>query len=492
MKNTLEISNWIQGTTLLAFYSLRRVLGRAPAPRGLAYFAQPQPQPQALFGAELAVRLYESSPLGVCLADRAGRCLYANAAYLEITGLTHEQARGARWSGSLHPDDRERVNAEWLDAVLARQAFQAEVRVRRPDGGVVWARLHGSTAQGEGGTSATLLLVDDITERKAAESVLSRSEDALFAEKERAQVTLDSIGDAVLVTDLAGNVTYLNLEAVNLTGWSREDATGQPLETVFQIVDGATRNAAQNPAERAIAEDSTVGLAIGCVLLRRDGTEVEIEDSAAPIHDRDGAVTGAVIVFHDVARSMLMSERMAHLARHDHLTGLANTALLAERLEQVVRLANRHRKQVALLFIDLDRFKEVNDAHGHEFGDQVLRAVARRLEACVRESDTVCRRGGDEFVILLTEIECRRDAAQVAEKVLAAVAAEHVIDGHAVRVGASIGISVYPGDGDDAGTLLRRADVAMYQVKGGSQAGYCFAGAGRPGRSTPLFTWPGS
>jgi diguanylate cyclase (GGDEF)-like protein/PAS domain S-box-containing protein len=462
--------------------SLVRPAGRLPAGS----------DEQAPFSAGLAVRLYESSPLGVCLADRAGRCLYANAAYLEITGLTHEQARGTRWSGSLHPDDRERVNAEWLDAVLARQAFQAEVRVRRPDGGVVWARLHGSTAQGEGGTSATLLLVDDITERKAAESVLSRSEDALFAEKERAQVTLDSIGDAVLVTDLAGNVTYLNLEAVNLTGWSREDATGQPLETVFQIVDGATRNAAQNPAERAIAEDSTVGLAIGCVLLRRDGTEVEIEDSAAPIHDRDGAVTGAVIVFHDVARSMLMSERMAHLARHDHLTGLANTALLAERLEQVVRLANRHRKQVALLFIDLDRFKEVNDAHGHEFGDQVLRAVARRLEACVRESDTVCRRGGDEFVILLTEIECRRDAAQVAEKVLAAVAAEHVIDGHAVRVGASIGISVYPGDGDDAGTLLRRADVAMYQVKGGSQAGYCFAGAGRPGRSTPLFTWPGS
>jgi diguanylate cyclase (GGDEF)-like protein/PAS domain S-box-containing protein len=447
---------------------------------------------QELFGAELAVRLYEFSPLGICLSDRAGRCIYANAAYLEIMGLTHEQARGARWSGSLHPEDRERVNAEWLDAVRASRSFQSEVRVRRRDGGTVWARLHGSTAQGERGSSATLLLAEDITERKAAESVLRNSEEALFAERERAQVTLNSIGDAVLVTDVAGTVTYLNLEAENLTGWSREDAQGKPLGIVFQIIDGVSRITAPNPALLAIAEDRTVGLAIGCVLQRRDGTELGIEDSAAPIHDHDGVVTGAVIVFHDVARSQSMSERMAHMARHDHLTGLANTVLLTERLDQAVRLAHRNRTQAALLFIDLDRFKEVNDAHGHNLGDQVLREVARRLETCVRESDTICRRGGDEFVILLTAIECRRDAARVADKVCSAISEVCVIDGHAVRVSASIGISVYPGDGEDADTLVRRADVAMYQVKGGGQDGYCFAGAGRLGRSTPLFNWPGT
>ena len=434
---------------------------------------------QLLLGAELAVQLYEFSPLGICLSDRAGRCIYANAAYLEIMGLTQDQARGARWSRSLNPDDRERVNAEWLDAVRARRSFQAEVRVQRPDGRAVWARLHGSTAQGEGGSCATLLLVDDITARKAAESVLRKSEEALFAERERAQVTFNSIGDAVLVTDVAGTVTYLNLEAENLTGWSREHAIGEPLERVFQIVDGESRDTAPSPAQRAIAEDRTVGLAIGCVLLRCDGTEVGIENSAAPIHDRDGAVTGAVIVFHDVARSLLISEQMAHLAQHDHLTGLANTALLAERLGQVIPLAHRHGKPAALLFVDLDRFKECNDTYGHDFGDQVLRAVARRLESCVRESDTVCRRGGDEFVILLTEVEGRRDAAQVAEKLLAAIAARQVIDGHVLRLSASIGISLYPNDGYEARTLMRNADVAMYQAKFSRQAGgYCFAGAG--------------
>ncbi len=447
---------------------------------------------QDLFDGGLATRLCELSPLGICLSDRTGKCIYANPAYLAITGRNLKQVRGARWSRSLHPEERERVDVRWLEAIQAGRSFQAEVRMQRPDGRTVWVRLHASVAQGEGGSNAVLLLVEDITDRKVAESVLRRAEEALFAEKERAQVTLDSIGDAVLVTDLAGTVTYLNLEAETLTGWSREEALGQSLEVVFQIIDGASRHTAPNPAQRAIVEDDTVGLAIGCVLLRRDGTELGIEDSAAPIHDRDGAVTGAVIVFHDVARSQLMSEQMAHLARHDHLTGLANTMLLTERLEQVLCLARRHRKPAALLFIDLDRFKGLNDSYGHNFGDEILKVVARRLEACVRESDTVCRRGGDEFMILLTEIESRRDAAQVAEKVLAAVSAEHDVDGRAVRVTASIGISIYPNDGDDADTLMRSADAAMYHAKAFRQDGYSFAGAGRPGEAIQAFSSAGS
>jgi len=441
---------------------------------------------RGLLGAELAVRLCEFSPLGICLSDSTGHCRYANTAYLAITGLLHEQAQGARWIGSLHPDDRERTRIRWLNAIRGSQPFQAEVRVQRPDGSIVWVRLHASTERGGDESGAILLLVEDITDRKAAESVLRRAEEALFAEKERAQVTLDSIGDAVLVTDLAGTVTYLNLEAESLTGWSRDEAVGQPLSKVFRIIDGTSREIAPNPAHRAIAEDRTVELAIGCVLISRDGAELGIEDSAAPIHDRDGAVTGAVIVFHDVLRSRLMSDRMAHLARHDHLTGLANPVLLKERLDQVARLARRHRKHAAVLFIDLNRFKEINDVHGHNCGDEILRAVADRLVGCVRESDTVCRRGGDEFVILLMEIESRRDAAHVAEKVLAAISAEQVIDGHAVRVSASIGISLYPDDSDDVDTVMRRADLAMYQAKAIGQHSYRFAGTRGPGEAIRL------
>lgn len=433
---------------------------------------------QELLGAQLAVRLCQLSPLGICLSDRSSRCIYVNAAYLAVTGLTHEQADGAFWSDSVHPDDREPVRAMWRDSLRTMQPFQAEVRMRWPDGSTVWAKLQASTRQDDAGSGPILLLVENITERKTAESVLRRADEELFAEKERAQVTLDSIGDAVIVTDLAGSVTYLNREAEALTGWSRVDALGQPLTRVFQIVDGVSGITAPNPAQRAIAEDQTVGLAIGCVLQRRDGTELGIEDSAAPIHDRHGAVTGAVIVFHDVARSRLMSDRMSHLAWHDDLTGLANTALLKVRSEQALSIARRYDKQVAVLFIDLNRFKDVNDEYGHDFGDKVLKSVASRLEGCVRESDTLCRRGGDEFVILLSEISCRRDADRVAEKVLAAASGLHFIDGRSVSVSASIGISFYPGDGDDFDGLMRLADVAMYQAKAlGSEGVYRFAGA---------------
>jgi diguanylate cyclase (GGDEF)-like protein/PAS domain S-box-containing protein len=433
-----------------------------------------------LFDIDVLARVSDGLPVGIFVADAQGRCIYANGAYCEIAGLTTEQALGTAWGDSVHPNDRERAESEWLDAFEHGDSFQAELRFRRRDGSVVWTRLHANAVQGRPRANPSLLIVEDITERKSAEVVLRTAEEELFAEKERAQVTLDSIGDAVLATDLAGNVTYLNREAETLTGWTREDAMGQPLAKVFRIIDGETRSRVPNPAQRAIEEDQTVGLAAGCILVRRDGSELGIEDSAAPIHNRDGSVAGAVIVFHDIAQSRAMAERMAHLARHDYLTGLANTVQLAERLDHAIGMAYRNCKQVALLFIDLDDFKGINDSCGHLVGDRLLQSIAARLSTCVRETDTVSRRGGDEFVILLAEIECQQDAAHVAEKVLSVVAQPHVIDGKAVWVSASIGISVYPDDGDNQHALMRCADVAMYQAKAGSLDGYRFSAAGQP------------
>jgi diguanylate cyclase (GGDEF)-like protein/PAS domain S-box-containing protein len=433
-------------------------------------------------------QLFHASPLGVFLSDGGGRCIYTNPAFQRITGLAYEQALGRSWGDSIHPADREAVLEKWRGALRRQCGFETETRFERPDGSTVWGRLHAAATQG--GTAvqrSSLVMVEDITERKLSEARARAAEEALFAEKERAQVTLDSIGDAVLATDRAGNVTYLNREAEVLTGWDRETARGQPLAEIFNPIDGVTRTPAVNPAQRAMANDVAVDLAMGCVLVRRDGTELAIEDSAAPIHDRDGKVAGAVIVFHDVAQSRSMAEKMAHMARHDFLTGLANPIQLNERLAQAIGLASRHNNQAALLFIDLDNFKGVNDALGHLVGDQILREVARRLEGCVRAADTVCRRGGDEFVILLAEIERVQDAAQVAEKVLSKLAEPHVIDGTAINVGASIGVSVYPHDGDDAVSLMRCADTAMYQSKARSPSAYQFFGSGGmrfPGR------WP--
>ena len=295
-------------------------------------------------------------------------------------------------------------------------------------------------------------------ERKAVE-------DALYIEKERAVVTLNSIGDAVLCTDVSGNITYLNLVAESMTGWRREEASGKPLAEVFRIIDGATRKTARDPTEMAVAENRTVGLTVNCVLIRRDGIESAIEDSAAPIHDRAGCVIGAVIVFHDVSAARAMSAQMTHSAHHDVLTKLPNRLLLSDRTTQAIAQARRHNRSIAVIFLDLDHFKHINDSLGHAIGDQLLQSVSKRLMAGVRRSDTVSRLGGDEFVILLSEIARAEDAATAARKILLSLNADHSIAGHELHIEGSIGISVYPGDGEDAETLIKHADMAMYHAK---------------------------
>ena len=290
-------------------------------------------------------------------------------------------------------------------------------------------------------------------------------EDALYMEKERALVTLNSIGDAVLCTDISGNITYLNFVAETMTGWSRRDATGKPLAEVFRIIDGPTRKTARDPMEMAVEQNKTVGLTVNCVLIRRDGFEFAIEDSAAPIHDRAGRVIGAVIVFHDVSEARAMSLQMTYSAQHDVVTNLPNRLLLNDRISQSIALARRQSRPVAVIFLDLDRFKYINDSLGHATGDTLLQSVSRRLLAGVRGSDTVSRQGGDEFVILLSEITRAEDAATSARKILRALSAPHNIGGHDLHIDGSIGISIYPEDGEDAGTLIKNADTAMYHAK---------------------------
>jgi diguanylate cyclase (GGDEF)-like protein/PAS domain S-box-containing protein len=302
---------------------------------------------------------------------------------------------------------------------------------------------------------------------RALRSAIARKaiEDALYAERERALVTLNSIGDAVLCTDIAGNITYLNLVAETMTGWCRDEAIGRPLAEVFHIVDGPKHKPATDPMAMAIAKNETVGLTVNCVLIHRDGTESAIEDSAAPIHDRVGRVIGAVIVFHDVTAARAMSQQMTHSAQHDLLTNLPNRLLLNDRISQAISLAGRRKRSLAVLFLDLDRFKNINDSLGHAIGDELLQSVAKRLLAAVRTSDTVSRQGGDEFVILLSEIASPEGAATTAKKLLQSLTAAYLIGAQELHIGGSIGISVYPADGKDAGTLIKNADTAMYQAK---------------------------
>lgn len=299
-------------------------------------------------------------------------------------------------------------------------------------------------------------------------------EEALFEEKERAQVTLNCIGDAVACTDISGNLTFLNLVAEVMTGWSWKEAAGRPMAEVLRILDTTNREVIPNPMEMAVGRNKTVHLPSNSVLIRRDGYEIPIEDSVAPIHDREGKATGAVIVFRDVSAARAMALQIAHSAEHDFLTGLPNRMLLNDRVSQAIALAPRHRNMVAVLFLDLDGFKHINDSLGHPTGDKLLQSIAGRLVDCVRGSDTVSRQGGDEFVVLLSEVQKLEDAAIAARRMLQAVAEAHSINEHDLHVTTSIGVSLYPDDGLDAETLIKNADTAMYQAKEKGRQGYQF------------------
>lgn len=437
-------------------------------PRALRYAIERKTALNALRTSEARFRaMSDASPLGIFVSDAQGECVYTNAAYQQISGMTLQQTLGNNWSMAIHPEDRERVLGEWRVAAHGEAHFKSEFRFLQGDDRVVWTRVNSAVMADADKLFGLVQTVEDISERKA-------TEDALFAEQERAQVTLNSIGDAVVTTDLLGNVTFVNLVAEAMTGWPRETAMGRPLAEVFNIIDGKTRAVTLNPALRAIAENRTVGLAMDSVLIRRDGAETAIEDSAAPIHNRDGQVTGAVLVFHDVSESREMALKMAHLAQHDFLTGLPNRMLLTERLARAIGLANRHQKQVALLFLDLDDFKHVNDSLGHAIGDLLLQSIAERLKAGVRVTDTVCRQGGDEFVILLAEIEQPQDAGRVADTLLNSLALPHMINGQELHATVSIGISVYPNDGIDLDAVLQNADTAMFHAKSCGRNNYQF------------------
>src|ERR1700676_1170039 len=262
-----------------------------------------------------------------------------------------------------------------------------------------------------------------------------------------------------------------------MTGWRREDARGRPMADVFRLIESAGGPAGGNGVGSAMQEDQAAketADCTNCILVRRDGFECGIERKVTPIQDQDGSVTGAVVAFHDVSAAQARSLEMSHSAQHDVLTDLPNRVLFNDRLTQAIALAERQDKQLAVMFVDLDHFKKINDSLGHGIGDKLLQSVAGRLVNCVRRTDTVSRLGGDEFVVLLSQVEHEEDAAMSARKILRALAAPHIVDYKNLDISASVGVSTYPSDGPDAESLLNKADTAMYEAKKQGRNNYQF------------------
>ena len=441
-------------------------------------------QPAASSESEIA--LLGALRLGILITNSDGEITYSNPAFQELYGASTSELLGTHWCDVIDERDRADTLARWQEAGDGQDPLTFDVRMVTDSGGRIWSRHSIAGLSPDQSAGSFIHTIEDISTVKASEQAVTVARQALSRERERARVTLECIGDAVISTDEKGQVTYLNAVAEELTGWSRESAFGEPFSRVFRVVDLDTGEPVRNPAERAIESLEIVEIPENCLLLRPDGSELAIEDSAAPILDADGRLTGAVVIFRDRRMSRENTAKMAHLARHDALTGLCNRVAFGEHFAQAINLARRHEKEVGLMFIDLDNFKQVNDSLGHNVGDRLLKYLSRRLTSCVRSTDLVCRYGGDEFVVLLSEVGQPEDASRVARKIWKAAAEPVHFQGHPIGLELSIGISLYPEDGSDLESLIQAADAAMYHAKLDEGSGYCFyqAGMQRPDRGS--------
>lgn len=326
------------------------------------------------------------------------------------------------------------------------------------DGSVIPVEIRYSVLSQRDQQPLIISVVRDIRERKVAEA-------RLYEEKERAQVTLKSIGDAVITTDTEGRIEFMNPIAERLTEWSHDMAKGEKLTRVFHIINESTREPVANPVERCLRENRIIGLANHTVLISRTGEEIAIEDSAAPIRDASGAITGVVLVFHDVSRARELANELSWNASHDPLTELVNRREFEHRLELAFQQAIEGRATHTLLYLDLDQFKLVNDTCGHIAGDQLLREVSITLKRIVRDSDTLARLGGDEFGLLLQNCDAllaQRLAKQIHEAVKSFT---FIWKGKSFKVGASIGIVEINSEVESSTQLMSDADVACYAAK---------------------------
>jgi diguanylate cyclase (GGDEF)-like protein/PAS domain S-box-containing protein len=304
----------------------------------------------------------------------------------------------------------------------------------------------------------------DISERKAAEKDLILMEG-------RYRGLLEAAPDAMVVVNQIGEIVLLNVQAERQFGYHRDELLGQKVKTI--IPDGfADRLIADSLRSKEDALAQQIGTGIDLIGRRKDGSEFPIEIMLSSSESAEGILVTAAI--RNVSTARAMSQQMIYSAQHDSLTNLPNRILLNDRITQAIAFAQRRAKKIAVLFLDLDGFKHVNDSLGHSLGDKLLQSIASRLVDCVRASDTVSRQGGDEFIVLISEVEQPENATILARRMLRAVTAVHSIDQHNLHITASIGVSVYPDDGLDAETLIKNADTAMYQAKADGRQNYKF------------------
>src|SRR5579863_9062157 len=387
--------------------------------------------------------------------------VYFSPRWKAMLGYGDDDMRGSPdWRSLVHPDDLGRVQAAIREHVAGKTPiFESIHRMRHRNGEWRWVISRATARVDKQGRLLRLVGVElDITERKLYE-------EALFREKESAQITLQSIGDGVITTDANSTIDYINPVAEELTGWRLEDAMGRPVEEIFRAFHEETCEPLENPLTVSIRRIRPIKSVRPMLLIRRDGNELYVESTAAPIRDGQGHVAGGVLVFHDVSESRELNRRLSYHASHDLLTGLVNRREFESRLERALKSAKAREASYALCYLDIDQFKIVNDACGHSGGDAVLGQVGALLKSKVGWRDTLSRLGGDEFGVLLANCSLE-EAMRTAETMREAVLNFRFNwEDRRLPLHASIGVVPISADNSDVAGVLSAADNACAAAK---------------------------
>ncbi|MEO1582647.1 MAG: EAL domain-containing protein [Pseudomonadota bacterium] len=378
-----------------------------------------------------------------------------------MLGYEPDEEVAPDWYRLVHPEDMSAVQSKMREHLEGRTpVFQSVHRMRHRNGNWHWVESRAKAITDERGRLLRLMGNElDINERKLYE-------EALFREKESAQITLQSIGDGVITTDENYIVEYINPVAEELTGWKVDDATGRPLDEIFRSFHEETCEPLENPLAIAVRRSRSVKTNRPTLLIRRDGNELYIESTASPIRDGGNVITGGVLVFHDVSEARELNRKLSYQASHDVLTSLVNRREFEKRIERALQSAESREVSHVVCYLDLDQFKIINDTCGHSAGDQLLQELGRLLKSKIRWKDTLSRLGGDEFGVLLERCTIE-DAMQMADGLREAVSEfKFLWDERSFRLTASIGlVPLSGGENQDVASILSAADSACAAAK---------------------------
>jgi len=388
--------------------------------------------------------LFDQAGDGIFLADIRGRYTDVNDAACRMLGYTRDEIVGKSILDLIPPEDAGRLH-QAREALLAGQAHVEEWRLRRKDGCYVSVEVSAKILPG----GQWQAIVRDISERRRAQEQLMQ-----------AAVVFESTNEGILIADAQHKITMVNRAFTKMTGFEAHELIGANP----RMLQSGRHDAAfyRQFWDELLARGQWQGEIWN---RRKNGEVYPAWENVSAVRDAHGTLTHYVAVQADITSIKLAEERLNHLAHHDALTGLPNRLLFASSLEQSMEYAKRHRQKVALLFIDLDRFKVINDSMGHAAGDALLKEIGRRLKSAVRAEDVVTRFGGDEFTVALAEVPRADAAASLAQQILAEIARPVPLAGRDIVVSASIGIALYPDDADTVENLTRAADSAMYRAK---------------------------